>query len=392
MRVAFMIESVSRLGGGLVEVLRPLAQNLHGSGGVGVDVLGLVDRHSVQDLPGWYPLEPETFAVRGPRSFGYAPGLASRVAALAPDVVHSHGLWKYHSVVAAGWGNRTGKPYLVSPHGMLDPWALGNSRWKKVLSGHLFENRHLRNAACIQALCDSEAESIRRCGWRNPLCLIPNGIDLPGEGSYPVPRWVQEQARGRKILLYLGRIHPKKGLTNLVEAWRLLRLDQGRQLDGWLLAIAGWGQGECESELKKQVQDAGLADDILFIGPQFGAAKSAAYHAASAFILPSFSEGLPMVVLEAWAFGLPVLMTPECNIPEGYARGASLGIRTDPGDIARGIRELMAMAPGERQTMGLNGYRLVEERFTWSQVAGEIQAVYGWLLGGGTPPASVRFI
>jgi len=390
MRIGFLIESVSRLGGGLVEVLRPLARNLSSTAGIDVHVLGLSDRHTGDDMQKWLPLEPETFTVTGPRAFGYAPDLKVRVSSLAPDVVHTHGLWKYQSAVASGWGSKTGNPYLVSPHGMLDPWALGNSRWKKILSGLLYEKRHLRNAACIQALCASEAESIRSYGLRNPLCQIPNGIDLPQGESHAAPLWATNHGKGRKVLLYLGRIHPKKGLSSLLEAWRLLKKNSGRLSDEWLLVIAGWDQGGYEQELKKQAEESHLENSVLFIGPQFGAAKSATYFNADAFILPSFSEGLPMVVLEAWAFKLPVLMTPECNIPEGYAHDASIRIATNPEEIARGIRELMSMAPKEREIMGLNGYNLVEQRFTWSRVAAEMHSVYEWLTGGGNPPASVR--
>jgi len=387
MKLLCLIESVSRLGGGLVEVLRPLAHKL-ADREIEVSLLGLHDRHTDDDLAKWLPLRPESFRPTGPRTLGYVPQLKERIAALAPDMIHTHGLWKYHSLVAADWGRRAHRPFLVSPHGMLDPWALGHFRLKKLVLGILYENRHLHGAACLQALCASEADSIRRYGLNNPICQIPNGVDLPAAGELPPPKWV-EGAKGRKILLYLGRIHPKKGLANLLAAWRLLK-EQGENRDEWVLAIVGWDQGGHGGELKKQVAQNGLGDSVLFPGPQFGADKSASYRRADAFILPSFSEGLPMVILEAWAHRLPVLMTLQCNLPEGFACGAALKIAGTPEAIAAGLLQLMTMTAGEREAMGKKGYRLVQERFTWDQVATEMAAVYRWLLGGGAPPQSVR--
>jgi poly(glycerol-phosphate) alpha-glucosyltransferase len=199
---------------------------------------------------------------------------------------------------------------------------------------------------------------------------------------------------GRKVLLYLGRLHPKKGLANLLEAWSRTRKIQNKE---WLLAIAGWDQGGHEAELKRQATDLGLQwqdlpsrspgdKTLFFLGPQFGNAKRTIYSQCDAFILPSFSEGLPMVVLEAWAYGKPVLMTPECNLPEGFAAHAALRIEPSINNITEGLRQLFGMSHDERQTMGKRGLALVKDRFAWSKIAADMMSVYRWMAGGGIKP------
>ena len=190
--------------------------------------------------------------------------------------------------------------------------------------------------------------------------------------------------------VYIGRLNRKKGVHFLLDGWaRALRA--GSAGYDWRLAIAGWDQYGYEAQLKTQASGLGIDATVCFPGPVFGQAKAGAFARASAFVLPSTSEGLPTVVLEAWASGLPVLMTPQCNIPEGFAAGAALRVETRADDIARGLEELFSMTDAQRRDMGTAGHRLIEEKFTWSKVARDMKAVYEWILGGGSPPPCVRF-
>jgi glycosyltransferase involved in cell wall biosynthesis len=164
----------------------------------------------------------------------------------------------------------------------------------------------------------------------------------------------------------------------------------GQRSEGWQLTVAGWDQAGYEAELKALTSDLGLPTSVSFVGPKFGEEKANAYRNADAFILPSLSEGLPMVVLEAWAYGKPVLMTPECNLPEGFAANAALQIGTTPKTIAIGLNQLMEMSDEERATMGARGRALVQEKFSWPRIGEQMRAVYEWVLGGGTAPETVR--
>jgi poly(glycerol-phosphate) alpha-glucosyltransferase len=274
---------------------------------------------------------------------------------------------------------------------MLDPWALENSAWKKKIAGLLYENRNLRSAACIHALCESEYQSIRAYGLTNPVCIIPNGIDLPDLlAGQIVPPWNSQIGADKNVMLFLGRIHPKKGLENLIRAWGILKGRKLKELEQWHLVVAGWSQGGHENDLQRLTNEMNLRADVSFAGPLYDTAKDAALRAAKAFILPSFSEGLPMAVLEAWAYGLPVIMTRECNIPEGFDAGAALNIRADVESITDGLKNLLDLPKGTREQMGRNGLELVRTQYSWPKIASQMVDVYKWVLGQGNKPDCVR--
>jgi glycosyltransferase involved in cell wall biosynthesis len=383
MTIACLISSLSRKAGGLHHSVRRLSQSLGNSGSVQIHVLGMADEYTQEDHESWAPLQTHAFPAYGPRQFGCAPGLTRKLLELNPDIVLVHGLWMYPTLAALAWHRRTRRPFIVNPHGMLDPWAVNNCRWKKRLAGFFYENRSLRKAACIRALCPPEAEAIRACGLRNPICVIPNGIDLPdGPSVHPAP-WQASVEPGGKVLLYLGRIHPKKGLPNLLRAWAVA------EPKGWNLAIAGWSQNGHEQELKDLARRLGLLNCVCFPGPQFGDAKAATYHHADAFVLPSLSEGLPLVVLEAWASQLPVLMTLQCNLPEGFETQAALRIQPEPDSIVQGLKTLFSMTPAGRGQMGARGRALAAQRFNWPEIGGQMLSVCRWVLGGEAKPACV---
>ncbi|MCL6509026.1 MAG: glycosyltransferase, partial [Bryobacteraceae bacterium] len=336
----------------------------------------------------WDGVEVFAGKVVGPAAFGYCPELPHALGQARVDVLHLQGLWMYPSVACRGWARGNGGRYVVSPQGMLDPWALRNSAWKKRLAAWAYENANLRGAACLHAVCEAEARAMRAYGLRNPIAVIPNGVDVPREAASSPPPWEALVPEGAKVLLYLGRLHHKKGLPNLLRAWNAVRAEGAGQQ--WRLVIAGWDQGGHEAELRRLAGEVGLAGNVVFVGPQFGQDKEASFRRADAFVLPSFSEGLPVVVLEAWAFGLPVVMTPQCNLPEGFQAGAALSVDPEPGSIAAGLRDLFAMSDAERRAMGERGRRLVEERFSWPKIAAQMKQVYEWVLGGGPRPEWVR--
>ena len=393
MKVGFLVSSVSREAGGLFQSVRGLAKAVT-STNTTASVFGISDPNSTSDLLKWRPLSVCTYRPQF-RPWGYSNELVPALLAADLDILSTHGLWKYCSVASQRWHRRTGRPYIVHPEGMLESWALRNAGWKKRIAALLYEDRHLRGAPCLRALCEAEAQSIRSYGMRNPICVIPNGIDLPDlvessrlETESPVFRTF---AQGRKIFLYLGRLHPKKNLTNLVRAWKQVLNSHPSARASWVLAIAGWSERGYEQELKHLAGDLDTAAtpgfaSIAFLGPRFGTEKNECYRAGDAFIMPSLSEGLPITVLEAWAHAKPVLMTLECNLPKGFGAGAALQIGTSPEEIATGLKQLMEMSDDDRRAMGNRGRNLVETKFSWPQIGEQMYSVYEWVLGGGPLP------
>jgi poly(glycerol-phosphate) alpha-glucosyltransferase len=243
---------------------------------------------------------------------------------------------------------------------------------------------------------------------KNPIAIIPNGIDLREHGNklraVQCPLhvgWIPDCC-WHKVLLYLGRIHPKKGLVPVLRAWK-----EAHRSKDWVFVIAGWDQGGHEAELKnlctellipwRDVRDSELNSasaewplaEVVFLGPRFGDAKAACYQSCDAFILPSLSEGLPMAVLEAWAYSKPVLMTPQCNLPAGFAADAAIRIEANPQSIAFGLSCLFNSRSSSLLAMGQRGRNLASSRFAWGHIAKEMKEVYEWMLGGGVKPASV---
>jgi len=171
------LSGISRDSGGLFYAVRDLCRALYHTGGIGVQVSGAITTWLNEDASSWGPIE-----IHGYRSYGplqYSRKLRRWLNDSAADLVHRHGIWTDPQWAALQWQKKTGKPVVLSPHGMLDPWAVKNSAWKKKVAGALFANESLRKASCIHALCRAEAESIRAYGLKNPIALIPNGVGLP---------------------------------------------------------------------------------------------------------------------------------------------------------------------------------------------------------------------
>jgi len=277
MKIGLLTSWLSHRSGGLYESVARLAPAIQTDADCRATVFGLTDA-----------------TIRGPAAWGYAPGLLPSLKAAELDLLHVHGLWMHYSLVSKRWARTTGRAYVISPHGMLHPWALRHSGWKKQLALLAYERQHLEKASCLHALCHAEADAMRTIGLRNPICIVPNSVDLPALVAGQEPAWRQRIPASAKILFYLGRLHAKKGLVNLLRAWECLATDEAAH---WHLVIAGWDQGGHEDELKQLVRQRGL-DRVHFPGPLFGADKHAAYAAADAFVLPSASEGLPWSCLK----------------------------------------------------------------------------------------------
>jgi poly(glycerol-phosphate) alpha-glucosyltransferase len=388
MKAAYVVSSLSRRGGGVTEVARQLAQQLHAQSKLQVEAFGLFDDYTDQDIAAWDPVAASACGVLGPRALGYSPTLLGCMRNARPDILHHHGLWMYTSLASFRLASASVRE-IISPHGMLDPWALRNSVWKKRIVGALFEQSHLRAAHCIHALCAPELEAVRAFGLSNPVCVIPNGISLPhhqatDDGGAFDPR------TERRIVLYLGRIHPKKGLHTLLDAWANAMQRCPRVAQAWTLCIAGWeAQSGYERELRAQASALSIAENVTFLGPLFGRDKVTALRNAAAFVLASVSEGMPMAVLEAWAYHLPVIMTRECNLTEGFAVEAALEADSSAQSLADALIKLFSMTDSERAQMGMRGRRLVESKYTWENAAGQLRSVYEWLLGASRPACVV---
>jgi glycosyltransferase involved in cell wall biosynthesis len=368
-RILQLTDSISRLGGGVSESVRGLTRGLvQASDRCELTLAATADAATSLDREDFrHMAEVQTFPVHGLGPLKWSHQLGRFLAASDFSLVHLHGLWGPASRALAA-NARTTPPCIVSSHGMLEPWAMRRGALKRGVAWKLWDGGVLKRAACLHALCTEEWLSLRALGLENPVALIPNGVDLP---DHPVT------ALGDSVL-FLGRLHPKKGLAELLHAWALLS-------DPPPLRIAGWDDGGHLEPLRRLRDLLGLEGCVEFTGPAFGADKERLFREAGALILPSHSEGLPMTVLEAWAYGLPVLMTDHCHLPEGFNRRAALRVEALPFSIAEGMRDFLSLSASERLAMGARGRELVAANYSWGSVAREFLTVYEWLLGGPRP-------
>lgn len=374
MKIKFLTFTNSRLAGGLYNSVRNLAKATSNISNNDVAIVSYNDKFSAEDLHAYGDTKMEYYKIIGPSSFAMTFDLYSKLRNAQPDVIHLQGIWRFSSLVLL-WYKKHHKATvsIIAPRGMLDPWAVKNSQWKKKIVNFLFENKNLKSADCIHALCKSEYESIRKFGIKTPVAIIPNGINLPINPVF-------DRDGDKKVLLFIGRIHPKKGLRELIGALAILKRNTPKFFETWTVRIAGWDQNGHINELQKQATENDLQDDINFVGPVYNKDKELELCRASAFILPSFSEGLPMSILEAWSYSLPVIMTEYCNIQEGFASASAIKIEPNLEDIYEKLIELYNLDEVDLMEMGKNGYSLVKTQFTWDSIAVKTTALYNYLL------------
>ncbi|MET0180245.1 MAG: glycosyltransferase, partial [Novosphingobium sp.] len=371
-RIGLLTASASRLGGGVFEAVATHAELLRALGAVPV-VFALADAFAAEDRARFADGEVHHARSVGPAMVGYAPGLVATLLGARLDALHLHGIWMYPSRAAAQWARRAGpgRPYLISPHGMLDPWITGRGRAKKAVARLGYERASWAAAAAFHALTAAERSDIERETGRDEeaVVTIPNAVS---DSSLP-PR-----SRAGGSLLYIGRIHPKKNLAALVEAFARIapRTPDAR------LEIAGWGAAEDVAALRAHIAalPASVQPGVRFHGPAYGADKEALLGSARAVVLPSLSEGLPMAILEAWAGGIPAVMTPACNLPEGFAAGAAIACGSSPEAIAAGLERMLGLDPAAWHAMSDAAHALHRERFSPAVVSAAWEQAYAWLI------------
>lgn len=298
-----------------------------------------------------------------------------RHALNSSDGIHIHGLWEASTAVAAHAARELHKPYVISAHGMLEPWALANKSWKKRLYLALVERTNLQGASCLHALTSAEAEDYRRLGCKCPIAVIPNGVDAPESiSSNPFLERFQQLA-GKRILLFLGRLHFKKGLDILVRAWAALE----KEFSDTVLVLAGPDSENSRAAVEALIEERGIADRVLFTGMLDEALKWSALSAAHCFVLPSYSEGLSVAVLEALSVGVPVIITGQCHLPEILTYGAGWQIQAAESDLVCAMREALEMSPADRERIGECGRNLARQRFSWQVVARQMAELYHWV-------------
>lgn len=296
-----------------------------------------------------------------------------------PEILHVHGLWTPWLHRAQVWARRERIPIVLSPHGMLAPWAMAHKRWKKVLPWVLYQRNDIRQAALIHTTVEQETLWVRELGFRNSVAEVPLGTDLP-----VAPALHDEPV---KVLLFVGRIYPVKGLDLLLKAWALAK---GRLAD-WHLLLVGPDQAGHTAGLERLAGSLGLTTrrgsaggvgeaDVTFTGPFYGSEKDTAYRMTRGLILPSYTENFGGVVIDALAFGLPVLTSVATPWRHLEAAGCGKTFDLEPEALAEALTAFAGRTDAERREAGLKGRALVERDYTWKAVGRRMAEAYRTVL------------
>jgi len=368
--------------GGLSSVVPQLSSRLATNYGFAMDLAAFCTTGELY-LPSNYPEIAVTEWPTGRSQWIRDRSLRGRFQELVKgvDAVHIHGIWEQSTATAASTARALRKPYILSAHGMLESWALKNKRLKKQLYAALFERANVRGAACLHALTHAEARDYRRFGSTGPIAIIPNGVTLPVSLA-PTLFLAQFPAlSGKRILLFLGRIHFKKGLDLLIQSWSELAATYPEAH----LVLAGPDFEGTRARVEKLVLEKELGDSVTFTGMLRQDLKWSALAAAEGFVLPSYSEGLSVSVLEAMGVGLPVIVTEQCNLPEVKELDAGWQIQSEVGPLTSAIRELLSNSAASNARIGNRGRDLVLTRYNWSTVSDRMAELYRWVEGGPRP-------
>jgi glycosyltransferase involved in cell wall biosynthesis len=337
-------------------------------------------RQSNQVLPVSEDILYDGIQVRCCKKWGPTPPFWSpelrrqvRLRAAQHDIALIRSCWTYVGVAASQECRAVHLPYLAYPEGSIVPWTMRYSRLKKQIWWSLWEHTYFRKAAAIVALTEAERENMRSMGLKNRIEVIPNGINLAdledGSGRAELEAtW--GQLKGKRWLLFLGRLHPIKGLDLLIQAFSQI----APQFRDHLLVLAGPDEKGFLKQVQKMVADSGTSNQVLITGPVYGKAKVGLLKESEVFTLTSYSEGFPMSVAEALGCGVPVLLTEACNIPEVASKEAGFVVSPSVAAISQALTDLLR-DDILRRNMGRNARDLASSRFTWDKVTRQTLAL-----------------
>jgi glycosyltransferase involved in cell wall biosynthesis len=320
----------------------------------------------------------------GPDHLGITPGLISKrnFAGENFDIIHQHGAFLPISLFTKSLSKKI--KVLISPHGLFEPERLEMQSRKKVIARLLFENSNFKNSACLVACSEQEALNLEALNFDVPIAILPNGIEedfllketsLEERASFRKKKNIPED---KKVLLFISRIHPLKGLVLLLEV--LSKMKDQFQKSNWLLVIAGIDENNHQEELNNLVKDYGLEEIVQFVGPVFGEEKILMFDVASTFILPSMNENFGIVIIEALARGIPVITSKNTPWVDLEDFNCGWWIDRKEKDITMTLENLIKLDSSELSLMGESGKKLVKNKYLWASIAKQSINLYKWIL------------
>ncbi len=362
MRVLHYIPSIDRASGGVGFYMQLLAKEL----GLLVD-LHVATVKSDNELE----LENSTIHYISSKVFGTAKAEWCRLLdELKPDVVHVNCCWMPMCAFTQRWAQELGYKVVLTPHGMLEPWIMQRNYWTKKLPALLlYQRRAVVKAECVHATAESERVNLLKLGYNRNISIVPNGVDV--ESIEMKSSW----SKTRKIL-FLSRVHVKKGIEFLIEAAVQLR----SELEGYEFIIAGEGETEYIDRLRQSAATQGVGHMFNFCGGVYGEKKWELFREADIFVLPTYSENFGIVVAEALASGTPVITTTGTPWSELNEHKCGWCVDCTQALITSTLQQAISVTPMQLAEMGRRGRALIENGYSTGFVAREMWRVYDMMV------------
>lgn len=386
MKVLHVIEGVSPKAGGPTRSVKGLTKALAQHG---IDV-ALFAHSPLHDWPNAYPVrfQKGTSTCRAKT----ANELKALALSFKPDIIHLHGLWTNHRDVSIA--SKLKIPIILSPRGMLDPWALSVKKWKKHIAMILYQRRDLKKVSAFHATAGLEADSIRAQGLTQPIIISPNAVDVPVGADGNITQSSNLDSK-HHVAIFMGRLHPGKGLVTLAEAWAHIKPI------GWTMRVVGPDSCGHKAEILSKLDDLGISHsdvdtctlcsssrggamrtDWEFVDIVDDKSKWLEYAAADLLVHPSVSENFGISIAEGLAAGLPVVCTKGTPWMDVEDNGCGYWIDIGVESLANALQEAMSLSDERRRAMGACGHRLVDEKYTWGAVVKKMISGYENVLQG----------
>lgn len=368
MRIAQIVPSLEARHGGPSRSVRALAGALAQTH----DVELLTTEPNTDSVENEGRLVLRRFPRQWPQSLASSDPLHRHLLAGSQDIIHHHSLWLRPLHYATAASRRDGVPLVISPRGMMTEWAWQHRRWKKIIARHLIHPGAFEHAAGWHATSSAEVQDIRRLGFTQPVCLAPNGVDLPAPDAVESARryWLNHcpALTSRKVALFYSRFHAKKRVIELIELWA------AQATGDWLLLVVGIPEEYDVGVLRRKV-------DSLNAGARIevhdGTAAPPPYPVAALYLLPTHSENFGLTVAEALAHGVPVITTDGTPWQELESRQAGRCVGWP--DFRAAMLSLMHESPAELAQRGAIGRIWMQQEFSWAGAAAKLADFYGEL-------------
>lgn len=360
MKIIHYIPSIDRMAGGISTYMQVLAKPLGTMAEVHIMTHASenplpMENCKVHDIPRYRPF-----------SGVWKKAVVDLLDSVRPDIVHVNCCWTPDCAMIQRLAQKRGYKVVLTPHGMLEPWIIKRHYWtRKVPALWLYQKAAMQRADCVQATAESERDNLLKLGYNSNIKVVRLGIDADGIE-------MKKSWKKTRQILFLSRVHVKKGINFLVEAADVLR----NELQGYKILVAGEGNADYVEAMKRMICDRGLQDIVQLVGGVYGDEKWRLFQTSDFFVLPTHSENFGLAIAESLASGTPVITTvgTPWNDLNSSNSGAWIEIGTQP--LVETLRRFLSLSDEDLETMGKNGRKLIETKYSAKVMAEEMMEVY----------------